>query len=562
MAARLSKNGKPLGRPPKVVTEPPPQFDRAKLTNTIKQVMARYDAAGHGRRVAGWRPPSAGPNRALQGLQLIRDRSRDVVRNDWAGETTVQKWATTLVGIGITPRFNAITDADRKKAITQLYNDFVAQADADCILNLYGMQTLGVRAWFDGGEFFVRRRARFPDAGYPVPMQVQLLEAEMCPLLNATTWPGLPVGNYIQSGIEFNNKGTRTAFWFYKQHPGDPIPGGALVFDPTDLIRVAASDVCHVFEPKRIGQIRGVSALAPLLTKLRNIGDYEDAVLERQKLANLVVGFITRELPTLDPNDPAMGALGAALGEVISQGEIPGMGPQISPALAPMAPGLMQELEDGQTVSWSNPPEAGTTYSDYMRTSHLGSAAASGIPYELYSGDILNISDRTLRVIMNEFRRLAEQRQWQIVIPRMCQPIVEWFVDAAVLQGLITLTEAPLVKRCTHSPHGWPYIHPVQDVQGRALAVLNGFESRSQVVGERGDDIEQVDAERAADQQREIDLGLKPDPTQMPQPNFGEDQQELDGGNSGDQQKKPPAKKNALARLQEAMAFLGIRGDE
>lgn len=34
--------------------------------------------------------------------------------------------------------------------------------------------------------------------------------------------------------------------------------------------------------------------MASVLARLRAIGDYDDAVLERQKLANLFVAFITR----------------------------------------------------------------------------------------------------------------------------------------------------------------------------------------------------------------------------------------------------------------------------
>src|SRR5690606_9557441 len=101
----------------------------------------------------------------------------DATRNDWAGASGVQKWSTSLVGIGITPRFKRVANKNRKLEIVDLFNDFVRQADADCVLNLYGMQTLVVRTWFDGGECFARRRRRFDDEGLAVPVQIQLLEA-------------------------------------------------------------------------------------------------------------------------------------------------------------------------------------------------------------------------------------------------------------------------------------------------------------------------------------------------------------------------------------------------
>lgn len=154
--------------------------------------------------------------------------------------------------------------------------------------------------------------------------------------------------------------------------------------------------------------------------------------------------------------------------------------------------------------------QAGTTYSDYMRTSHLGTAAAAGLPYELFSGDIKEVSDRTLRIVINDFRRHAEQRQWQIIIPQMGQPVVDWFVESAVVAGLISIEEAPSVRRVEHAPHGWSHIHPVQDPTGKKIEVEAGFRSRSSVIGGRGDDPDDVDDERAADDQRQQALSIGP----------------------------------------------------
>jgi lambda family phage portal protein len=230
-----------------------------------------------------------------------------------------------------------------------------------------------------------------------------------------------------------------------------------------------------------------------VLARLRSINDYDDAVIERQKLANLFTAFITRGLGSDIDVDP-MTNLPLEFG---SDGT----------PLAGLQPGLIQELDYGQDIKFANPPEAGTTYSDYMRTQHLGTSAAAGIPYEIFSGDIKEVSDRTLRVVINEFRRFAEQRQWHTIIPMFCQPVREWWTDAAVLAGLVTLAERNDVAMVEWAPHGWSYIHPVQDPQGKKLEVEAGFRSRSSVIGEKGDDPDTVDDERAADIEREKTLG-------------------------------------------------------
>jgi lambda family phage portal protein len=448
---------------------------------------AKYDAAGQGRRIKAWNPPSTGPNRAIEGVQRIRDRARDSTRNDWAGASSVQKWATNLVGVGVTPRW-------KDKKLQALWEQHVPQADADGVLDAYGMQTLAVRSWFDSGEVFLRRRPRSLALPFAVPVQYQLIEADYVPMLDTEAWPGMPVGNTMRQGIERNVYGRRTAYWMYVDHPGDK----PMRPNPGQLIRVLASDVSHVFEPKRPGQLRGVSELASVLVRLRSTMDFEDAVLDRQKLANLFVAFITRAMPDgADVDfDPDTG--------------LPKWYNADGQPMAGLEPGIMQELQPGENVTFANPPEAGTTYSDYMRSTHLGTAAGSGLPYEIMSGDIQNVSDRTLRVVINEFRRLARQRQWQIVIPMICQPMIEWFADAAVLSGAISMADLPAAKAPKHSPEGWEYIHPVQDATGKATLIEAGIISRSAVIAERGDDPAEVDAERAADKKREDKLGLTP----------------------------------------------------
>ena len=461
-----------------------------KITAALRGLGAqnRYDAAGTGRRMRGWTAPSTGPNKAIAGLQNIRNRSRDAARNDWSGESATQKWVSNLVGIGITPRVKRFPAGPRKRRVVDLWDRWVQQSDADGALNFYGQQALVVRAWLDSGEVFARKRVRTFDSGMEVPLQVQLIEAEFVPLMDADNWPGMPVGNKIRQGIELDRRGQRVAYWMHRDHPGDGMT------DTSRLLRIPAAEVLHIYEVKRPGQLRGVSALAPVLARLRSLADYDDAVLERQKIANLFAAFITRGVGGDGDTDP----LTNLPMDFASDGS----------ALAGLQPGIMQELDYGQDIKFANPPEAGTTYSDYVRTQHLGTAAASGMPYEIFSGDIREVSDRTLRVLINEFRRFAEQRQWHTIIPMFCQPVRQWWTDASVLAGHVTAEEAPDVSLVEWAPHGWAHIHPVQDPQGKKLEVEAGFRSRSSVIGERGDDPDMVDAERAADKAREDALGL------------------------------------------------------
>jgi capsid protein len=62
--------------------------------------------------------------------------------------------------------------------------------------------------------------------------------------------------------------------------------------------------------------------------------------------------------------------------------------------------------------------------------------------------------------------------------------------------------------RVTWNPQAWPYINPLQDVQTSMKAVDSGLSSRTREIMKRGDDPDQVDAERKADQDRAVRLRL------------------------------------------------------
>jgi capsid protein len=73
---------------------------RSQLT-----VRNAYEAASSGRRLKIWRPGSIGPNAATLGdLSMLRDRSRQSIRdNGWIGHG-VKNYVSNEIGCGIFPR--------------------------------------------------------------------------------------------------------------------------------------------------------------------------------------------------------------------------------------------------------------------------------------------------------------------------------------------------------------------------------------------------------------------------------------------------------------------------
>ncbi|MFO2136934.1 phage portal protein, partial [Pseudomonas aeruginosa] len=74
---------------------------------------------------------------------------------------------------------------------------------------------------------------------------------------------------------------------------------------------------------------------------------------------------------------------------------------------------------------------------DFMRQQLMAAAVGVDLPYELLTGDMGDISDRTLRVLLNEFRRRIEQVQFSVYVYQLCRPVRAWWLDTAYLSGAV-----------------------------------------------------------------------------------------------------------------------------
>jgi lambda family phage portal protein len=450
-----------------------------------------YEGASQRPRLRGFFAPRSGPNAAVvYSLATLRDRSRASVRNDGFSRAAVDRHCSNLVGTGIVPQSRA-EDAAFRARVHQLWFDWTDVADADGQRDFNGLQALAARGWMEGGEMFLRLRPRLPKDGLTVPLQIQLLEPELVP----ETYTFIaPSGNPIRAGIEFDMIGKRAAYWSWKARPEqlDPITWGTMV-------RIPADGMIHLFEPVRAGQIRGIPQLTQSLVELFDINGFKDATLLRQKISNMMVGTVTST-----PSDIAE-QIDPLTGQPIAMDE--GM------ATVDMQPATMIDMPPGTSVNWSTPPAA-TGYGDFIREQLMAAAVAADVPYEVLTGDMRGINDRTVRVILGEFRRRVEQRQHHTLVFAMLRPIWTAFIDRAILSGALTVpaaywTDPTPWQRVEWLPPTWPYLHPVQDVQYRVELSRAGFTSRSRIIKEiTGADAEVIDTEIAADKARADALGI------------------------------------------------------
>ena len=410
-------------------------------------------------------------------------RARYLTRNNGYAINAVESWAGNVVGTGIKPS-SKIPDPALKDKVQKLWLRWTDEADAEGLTDFYGLQRRAAREVFIAGEVFFRIRPRRDSDGLTVPLQLQLLPSEMLPKhLNQM----LGNGHVIRQGIEFDAIGRRIAYHFYRRHPGDSTEQNLT----GEIVRVTADSILHVIDPVDAGQLRGYSRFAPVLAKLFILDQYDDAELDRKKVAAMFAGFVTR--PALD--DMALDGDGTS-----------------SEPLMPLEPGQLQVLEDGENITFSSPSDVGGNYESFQYRTLLQVASGLGIPYANVTSDMVKANYSNTRAALLEFRRRIEAVQHSVMVYQMCRPAWIRWMDAAVMSGALDIPGYDERRAdyldCEWLPPRWDWVDPLKDINAEVAAINAGLKSRTQAISERGYDAAEVDAEIAEDQRRQRELGI------------------------------------------------------
>ena len=116
------------------------------------------------------------------------------------------------------------------------------------------------------------------------------------------------------------------------------------------------------------------------------------------------------------------------------------------------------------------------------------------------------------RLALLEFRRRIETYQHAVMVWQFCRQVWARWMDTAVMAGALDLSAYEKRRReylaCSWLPPKWDWVDPMKDARAEIEQIGAGLKSRTQALAERGFDAEQVDAEIAADREREKSLGL------------------------------------------------------
>jgi len=424
-------------------------------------ILRSYAGARASRNRDEWTTGSTGANAEIgQSMSMLRNRVRQLVRDGSLAKRIVDLWELHLVGDGITVDFigkDAVTKRRRERWLRWFES---TDCDADGRLDGYGLEALAARIMVEAGGVLIRRRKRslrrYRNLRDKVPIQLQVLEPDF--IDHTKDGPGRQPGHRIVQGIEFDSHDNVVAYWLWPEHPGEssssPLRGMA-------SFPVPADDVIYMFRKER-NQVHGVTWLHAVITSLRDLDDYFEALKMKAK----VEACFTVAIQTEDTQAPP--------GIAQAEGD---KGP------SKLSPGGILRLKRGESAHAFDPGNSsGHTMlaSSFIRMIAIG----VGLTYDQAYSDLTGANYSSLRAGKLEFQQTVSKHQWHTVAPGI-ERIVGWFVEAGFQAGHWPSEEKAPYRAEITMPKT-QFVDPKKDGDAEIQELENGLATWSDKLKARG----------------------------------------------------------------------------
>lgn len=460
-----------------------------KRTKQAQKIQSRrYDGAAMNRLTADWVSGStSADSELLSNLRLLRNRSRDLVRNNDYARGAIRTIVNNVVGKGVklqsqVKKRRGKLDEDANTQIEDLWK--LWKQGKHChtagTLCFEDIERLIMRSIVESGEVLIRLVTKSFD-GSPIPLALEIIEADQL-YDDFSSGKALVSGNKrIRMGVETDEWKRPVAYWCYRNHPGDYQFSGNGASD--SLVRIPAEEILHLYVCDRPGQTRGVPWFHSALQRLRNVGGYEEAELIAARAQAAVMGFI--EIP-----EPA-----SVLADDSTSTQ----------NLRSLEPGAIELLAPGEKFSGFSPTRPGNGFDPFIKLMLRGVATGIGMSYESLTRDLSQVNYSSARIGM-----LDDRDNWRILqdwlIKNFHQPVYERWLEMAVLAGAVNLPGYeinPCLYCCPKfTPRGFDWVDPAKEINASKEAIRAGLSTLSNELASKGIDFEELFEER----RRELDL--------------------------------------------------------
>lgn len=273
-------------------------------------------------------------------------------------------------------------------------------------------------------------------------------------------------------GVEKNKAGEVVAYHVSKFHP--------LSFtdrEPREWVRVLAygektgrRNILHIMNRERIGQVRGVPFLAPVIDTIKQLGRYTEAEVLAAVINGLFTVFIEKESASDD----------VPFGESIPEEMQVDQEDENSIELAP---GAVIDLGEGEKANMVNPGRPNPNFDPFVIAVLKQIGAALEIPYEILIMAFSSNYSASRAAILEFFKVVKMYRAW--FVADFCQPIYEEWLSEAVAKGRIKAPgffTDPIIKDAYCSAE-WTgpsagQLDPTKEVEAAEKRVQGGYSTR------------------------------------------------------------------------------------
>lgn len=462
------------------------------------ELMSSYKGASTGRLKSSWAPGGGSADAdILPDLPTLRERNRDLVRNDAHAAGIMATLVTNIVGTGIELQSRLPYAAlgikfekasELQAGIEGVFEDWGCYADGAEKMHFWEIQRLVCRQIFENGEIILQP-VMLNDPARPYAFALDLIESD-----RMATPPDKRSNKNIRDGVEIGDRGQPIAYYIRKTHPGDN-----LTFRTTseDYVRIPAKNeygypnIFHFFVTDRPGQSRGVPLLAPVLSTFKDLGEYMEAELVAARVAACFAIFIKQ-------NDPVAGS-------VYRANRTDGAGKRIES----LEPGMIEHLGPGQDITAFNPNRPGGSFDPFVQRMLHTLAGGVNLPYLVMTKDFGRANYSSARSALLEARRVYSF--WQkFIAQRLCRPVLARVLEEAHLRSLIDIGDfyekRDLYCRARWIPQGHQWVDPMKEAQASDLSVRRGLSTLSDECAAQGKDWEDVLEQRAREEKKIKDL--------------------------------------------------------
>lgn len=472
-----------------------------------RKVLRNYQGAEANRLTNHKKPKNQAADQELMGpfgADALRAWARALVRDNAYAWNVVDTIVSNVIGSGITAQSTYETPdgediEDVNDARDKAFTEWCEVADINGELTFSEIQILAQREIAEAGEVLIRliktSGKEYRGITRPVPLALELIEADRLSLERDTfaTRLNKDNGNRIIRGIELDDKGKPVAYWIYPEHPNSPYSVRNQIPE-----RINAGEILHLYRKDRVGQTRGVTWFAPIMSWMRDLGVYVDNEIQASAVASCFGVVIKRTSP--------IGSLMAPEGEdtVDSNGN----------RLSYLEPGMVTELGVDESIECINPGRPNSASEPWINLMLRGICAGTGTNYEAIAKDFSKTSYSSSRTSKLEDRPRYERNQ-KYIVNHLCLPVWDEFCNAAAREGLDdfpTSTEL-LEDRRGVAPVEWQlpeqeWVDPTSEQTAAQNSIDNFMSTYQDEIGARGGSYRAKFYQAAKEKRLRLKLGL------------------------------------------------------